>query len=192
MTQQLQSARAKLAFWQQSQIEGWSIGLVSSTKGRGRRFRGFFDLCRTRFVPNARVKSNRRYGQLHYPPHHTKRVRELVETKGCKLLYLPIYSPDSSCPLSINPIDNLFAKLKAFIRKLRLDLIPFMTSSKLLKMLFCPLHLPTLPMLSNTVAINRLAHETGIGKSDSTDKKGNRRLAGRRILLERRTDSGEA
>lgn len=47
--------------------------------------------------------------------HHNQRVRELVETKGCKLLYLPTYSPD------FNPIENLFAKIKAYIRKLRPD-----------------------------------------------------------------------
>jgi transposase len=47
--------------------------------------------------------------------HHNKRVRELIETRNCKLLYLPTYSPD------FNPIENLFAKVKAYIRKLRPD-----------------------------------------------------------------------
>ena len=45
--------------------------------------------------------------------HHTKRVRELIEARDCQLLYLPTYSPD------FNPIENLFAKIKACIRKLR-------------------------------------------------------------------------
>lgn len=47
--------------------------------------------------------------------HHNRRVKELIETQGRELLYLPTYSPD------FNPIEHLFAKLKAFIRKLRPD-----------------------------------------------------------------------
>jgi transposase len=38
-------------------------------------------------------------------------VRELVERRGCELLYLPAYSPD------LNPIEEAFAKLKALLRK---------------------------------------------------------------------------
>jgi transposase len=38
-------------------------------------------------------------------------VRELVETRGCELLYLPAYSPD------LNPIEEAFSKLKALLRK---------------------------------------------------------------------------
>lgn len=45
--------------------------------------------------------------------HHGEDVRELVEHFGCELLYLPTYSPD------LNPIEHLFAKLKAFIKSLR-------------------------------------------------------------------------
>ncbi len=47
--------------------------------------------------------------------HHNGRVKELIEARNCELLYLPTYSPD------FNPIEHLFAKLKAFIRKLRPD-----------------------------------------------------------------------
>lgn len=45
--------------------------------------------------------------------HHGDAVRELVEAAGCELLYLPTYSPD------FNPIEHLFAKVKAFIKRLR-------------------------------------------------------------------------
>jgi transposase len=40
-------------------------------------------------------------------PSHKKggRVRELIEERGCTLLYLPAYSPDP------NPIEEAFAKL---------------------------------------------------------------------------------
>ncbi len=49
--------------------------------------------------------------------HHGDDVRDLVEACGCELLYLPSYSPD------LNPIEHLFAKLKAFIKSLRPDSI---------------------------------------------------------------------
>jgi transposase len=38
-------------------------------------------------------------------------VREAIEAAGARLLYLPPYSPD------FNPIEHLFAKLKALLRK---------------------------------------------------------------------------
>jgi transposase len=38
-------------------------------------------------------------------------VQVLIEVAGAQLLYLPPYSPD------FNPIENLFAKIKALLRK---------------------------------------------------------------------------
>jgi transposase len=43
--------------------------------------------------------------------HKGSRVRELIEGRGCELLYLPPYSPD------LNPIEETFSKLKALLRK---------------------------------------------------------------------------
>ncbi len=43
--------------------------------------------------------------------HKGERVRELIEGKGCKLLYLPPYSPD------LNPIEEAFSKIKGLLRK---------------------------------------------------------------------------
>ena len=43
--------------------------------------------------------------------HRPKRVRELIEARGCDLLYLPSYSPD------YNPIEEAFAKIKNLLRK---------------------------------------------------------------------------
>ena len=43
--------------------------------------------------------------------HKGERVRELIEGRGCALLYLPSYSPD------LNPIEEAFGKMKALIRK---------------------------------------------------------------------------
>jgi transposase len=38
-------------------------------------------------------------------------VRELIEERGCKLLYLPSYSPD------LNPIKEAFSKVKGLLRR---------------------------------------------------------------------------
>ncbi len=43
--------------------------------------------------------------------HKGQRVRELIEGRGCELLYLPPYSPD------LNPIEEAFAKVKALLRR---------------------------------------------------------------------------
>ncbi|MGZ3294343.1 MAG: IS630 family transposase [Xanthobacteraceae bacterium] len=43
--------------------------------------------------------------------HKVAGVREAIEAAGARLLYLPPYSPD------FNPIEQLFAKLKALLRK---------------------------------------------------------------------------
>ena len=40
-----------------------------------------------------------------------ERVRELIEDRGCELLYLPSYSPD------LNPIEEAFSKIKNIVRK---------------------------------------------------------------------------
>lgn len=44
------------------------------------------------------------------PAHKIAGVRDVIETAGARLLYLPPYSPD------FNPIENAFSKLKALLR----------------------------------------------------------------------------
>ena len=43
--------------------------------------------------------------------HKAERVKELIEAKGCELIYLPPYSPD------YNPIEQAFSKLKSYLRE---------------------------------------------------------------------------
>jgi transposase len=43
--------------------------------------------------------------------HRTARVRELIEGRGCDLVFLPSYSPD------LNPIEEAFSKIKHLVRK---------------------------------------------------------------------------
>ena len=44
--------------------------------------------------------------------HRPKRVRELIEARGCELIYLPPYSPD------LNPIEETLSKIKHILRKI--------------------------------------------------------------------------
>jgi transposase len=43
--------------------------------------------------------------------HKGYRVRQLIEQRGCELMYLPPYSPD------FNPIEEAFSKIKRLLRK---------------------------------------------------------------------------
>jgi transposase len=43
--------------------------------------------------------------------HRSERIEQMCLDKGVKLVYLPPYSPD------LNPIEEFFAELKAFIRR---------------------------------------------------------------------------
>ena len=43
--------------------------------------------------------------------HHNGRIEEIVEAKGCRLFYLPAYSPN------LNPIEKGFSVLKAYLRR---------------------------------------------------------------------------
>ena len=45
------------------------------------------------------------------PAHKVRGVRSAIEAVGAKLMYLPPYSPD------LNPIEMMFSKLKALLRK---------------------------------------------------------------------------
>jgi transposase len=44
--------------------------------------------------------------------HKAARIREALAARGCRLLFLPAYSPD------LNPIEQAFSKIKAHLRKL--------------------------------------------------------------------------
>ena len=52
--------------------------------------------------------------------HHVKDVQTLLQAAGMKLLYLPAYSPD------LNPIEPMWSKIKAILRKLKIRLLPLL------------------------------------------------------------------
>jgi transposase len=43
--------------------------------------------------------------------HKGERIKEMIEQRGCQLVYLPSYSPD------LNPIEEAFSKIKGIVRK---------------------------------------------------------------------------
>ena len=45
--------------------------------------------------------------------HKVQGVREIVESVGAKIIYLPPYSPD------LNPIEQMWSKIKAFLRSVK-------------------------------------------------------------------------
>ena len=73
----------------------------------------------TRIVFEAYIEKvlvpNLRRGQVvvmdNLSAHKGERVRALIESAGCELLYLPPYSPDFS------PIEEAFSKVKGLLRK---------------------------------------------------------------------------
>ena len=53
--------------------------------------------------------------------HHAKAVKELLDSSGVRYIYLQPYSPD------LNPIEKLWSKVKALLRKFKarmLDTLP--------------------------------------------------------------------
>ena len=57
-----------------------------------------------------RLKSGQVVVMDNLSAHKGKRVRKLIEDRGCELLYLPPYSPD------LNPIEEAFSKVKRLLR----------------------------------------------------------------------------
>lgn len=54
--------------------------------------------------------------------HKTAKVKALVESVGCRILYLPTYSPD------LNPIEHYWFKIKHQIRKIASNFSDFFTA----------------------------------------------------------------
>ncbi len=44
--------------------------------------------------------------------HKGNKVRQLIEARGCQVLFLPAYSPD------LSPIEEAFSKIKAILRRI--------------------------------------------------------------------------
>lgn len=55
--------------------------------------------------------------------HHAAIVKELLEQRGVSYIYLPPYSPD------LNPIEKLWSKVKAILRKLKVRVLENLPSA---------------------------------------------------------------
>jgi hypothetical protein len=78
--------------------------------GRGDHEGRFRSLPGTGALPEPLCGAGRGDGQP-LKAHKGEKVRELIEERGCELLYLPPYSPD------LNLIEQAFSKMKALMRK---------------------------------------------------------------------------
>jgi transposase len=85
-------------------------GLIAPFVLDGPMTRSAFELYLTRvLVPELREGDVVVMDNL--PSHKGPKVQQLINAAGAALLYLPSYSPD------FNPIEQVFAKLKALLRK---------------------------------------------------------------------------
>ncbi len=71
-------------------------------------FNGWVEKC---LLPE--LKSGQVIIMDNYIIHKSKETQRLIESVGCKILFLPPYSPD------LNPIENYWAVIKSRIKKLK-------------------------------------------------------------------------
>lgn len=64
-------------------------------------------------MPAARFKKGQVVVMDNAAFHRSKETRNFIESAGCRLLYLPPYSPD------FNPIEHLWANIKRYYRTLK-------------------------------------------------------------------------
>jgi len=113
------SRRGERAFFKAPRNWGENLTLLSSMSLKGMGPSLAVEGSTTREVFEAYVEKvlapSLKRGQVvvmdNLSSHKGQRVRELIESKGCELLYLPPYSPD------LNPIEEAFSKVKGILRK---------------------------------------------------------------------------
>ena len=85
-------------------------GMGPSLAVEGPTTREVFEACLERVLALS-LKSAQIVVMDNLSSHKGSRVRELIEGRGCELIYLPPYSPD------LDPIEEAFAKIKALLRR---------------------------------------------------------------------------
>ncbi len=71
----------------------------------------FSEFIRLNLVPKLQAGDVVVMDNLH--AHHREEIRELIESVGAKIEYLPVYSPD------FNPIEMMWLQIKSLVRKFR-------------------------------------------------------------------------
>ena len=114
------SRRGERAFGSAPRNWGKNVTLLGEHDARRRWVRAWRSRARrrgrsSRPTWSASLAPTLRPGQVvvmdNLSAHKGGRVREIVEGRGCELLYLPPYSPD------FNPIEEAFSKVKGLMRK---------------------------------------------------------------------------
>jgi transposase len=111
--------KGQRAYWSVPRNRGTNTTVLSSMSLRGMGPSLTVEGATTSVVFEAYVEQvlapTLRKGQVvvmdNLSAHKGERVRELIEERGCELLYLPSYSPD------LNPIEEAFSKIKRLVRK---------------------------------------------------------------------------
>src|SRR5215207_3325243 len=86
------------------------VGMGASLVVEGSTNRTVFETC-LEDVLLPRLERGQIVVMDNLSAHKGERVRDLIEQKGCELIYLPPYSPD------FNPIEQAFSKLKSYLRE---------------------------------------------------------------------------
>lgn len=121
--------RGQRAFAQQRRHYGKNITLLAGLRLEGMcaPFEGGVDAAVFETYLTHVLLPTLRRGDIvvldNLPVHKTLQVRGLFSAKGVKVLFLPAYSPD------LSPIENAFAKLKAFLRRVRAQTVEALTDA---------------------------------------------------------------
>ena len=111
--------KGKRAYWSVPRNRGANTTVLSSMSAEGMGPSLTVEGATTSVVFEAYVEQvlapTLRKGQVvvmdNLSAHKGERIRQLIEERGCELIYLPSYSPD------LNPIEEAFSKIKGLVRK---------------------------------------------------------------------------
>jgi transposase len=111
--------KGQRAYWSVPRNRGKNTTVLSSMSAEGMGASLTVEGATTSAVFEAYVEQvlgpTLRRGQVvvmdNLSAHKGERVRELIEERGCELIYLPAYSPD------LNPIEEAFSKIKGLVRE---------------------------------------------------------------------------
>jgi transposase len=73
----------------------------------------FLEFIKVNLVPNLEAGDVVVMDNLN--SHHRKEVKEMIESVGAKVQYLPVYSPE------FNPIEMMWSQLKSLVRKFKTE-----------------------------------------------------------------------
>ena len=111
--------KGQRAYWSVARNRGANTTVLSSMSAEGMGPSLAVEGTTTSVVFEAYVEQvlapTLRRGQVvvmdNLSAHKGERIKEMIEQRGCQLVYLPAYSAD------LNPIEEAFSKIKGLVRK---------------------------------------------------------------------------